>query len=87
MSTAAGAQVRLAVTARKDICTLWRAFWNVLFVYGMGKWRDIHWKSDLVHKVELRYAPILGCQIVMEMASLRDIHWESSHLVQSIELR
>ena len=47
---------------------------------------DNNWDSYLVQMVYLRYARQIGCQMVMEMASLRYLHWDSSLLVKKQEL-
>ena len=35
-------------------------------------------------QVELRYAPSMRCQMIMDMASLRDLHWDSKKISYSV---
>ena len=60
---------------------------EVLVGNNVASLRDIHWESGLVHMVDMRKAPPMGCQMGTEMEILRDIHWEGSHLVHKQELR
>ena len=52
---------------------------------GQENWRDLHWEIHLVQKVELRMAPTITGETVMEVEILRATQWESK-VVKMVEL-